>query len=400
MSAATAAVRTARISSGRFRPELEFLLAATAGQVTRSRAPRFEQLPDLPLDWEFLLDFAEAHALAPLFFSNIESLSDAIPALFFARLRSRYEANVRKNLLLSNILLEVQKMLEDGGVASMAFKGPALASILYGDIALREFSDIDLLVRRRDILQAKQILLAAGFTPVVPLTPAQERLCLKWDNEFPFHRGPHLNLLELQWRVAPYFYAVDFDLNAQFQRASLVNIGGVQCRALCPEDLLLVLCVHAAKHAWARLAWLCDIAWLLRTQNLDWTHVQQQAEELGIEWILLVTLALTRLFYDCGLPAFAQREIKECLEVQRLTLKIADHIVHQQHIDISSREYFVLMCRVRERWRDRIRFLTRLAFTPGPGEWLTLSLPRFLAPAYIPVRMARLLAKFVPHPQK
>jgi hypothetical protein len=50
--------------------------------------------------------------------------------------------------------------------------------------------------------------------------------------------------------------------------------------------------------------------------------------------------------------------------------------------------------RLRERPGDRLRFLTRLAFTPGPGEWQTLKLPRVLSPLYRAVRMRRLAARF------
>lgn len=396
MSAAAAAIRTTQVERGHLRPELELLLATTAGPVEGARRRCIRALLDQSLDWEFLLSFADQHGLCSLFFWSIQDFRAAIPAPFLGRLRSHYEANARKNLLLSNILAEVQELLECRGVASMMLKGPALAASLYGDLALREFSDLDLLVHRSDILRARQILLGAGFQSPVPLSPAQERLCLRWDNEFPFHRGAHQNVLELQWRVAPFFYAVDFDLDAQFERAIPAIVGEASCRTLCPEDLLLVLCVHAAKHSWARLAWLCDIAWLLRTQNLDWTQIKEQAETLGIEWILLVTLALSRQCYKSSLPLSLQRDIEESPDVQRLTAEIAGRIISQEHMDISSPEYFLLMWRLRERWRDRIRFVTRLAFTPGPGEWSALPLPRVLSPAYLLIRAFRLSGKLLP----
>jgi Uncharacterised nucleotidyltransferase len=395
MSAASAAIRTEQVQGGRFRPELELLLASAAGPLNGARSRQVGRILDQPLDWEFLLELADQHGLTPLFFWNTQSFRNAMPAPFLARLRSHYEANARKSLLLCNILAEVQELLRGENIACMVLKGPAVALGIYGDIALREFSDLDLLVRQSDILRAKEILVTSGFEPAVRLSPAQERLCLRWDNEFPFHRGPHQNLIELQWRIAPFFYAVDFDLDAQFERAIPINLGKAGCRTLCPEDLLVVLCVHAAKHAWGRLAWLCDIAWLLRTQNLDWTQVRQQAERLGLERILLVTLALTRDFYGSNLPAFSQRDISESPAVRRLCLEIGDCIIHQKHLDISSSEYFCLLWRLRERWRDRFRFLMRLTFTPGPGEWSSVALPSVLSPAYVAVRAFRLTGKLL-----
>jgi hypothetical protein len=42
-----------------------------------------------------------------------------------------------------------------------------------------------------------------------------------------------------------------------------------------------------------------------------------------------------------------------------------------------------------------LRFLARLVFTPGPGEWQAVRLPRPLFPLYYAVRLFRLAAKLV-----
>jgi hypothetical protein len=395
MSAAPAAIRPKPTAKGRFRPELELLLAATAPPTGNARHRHLENCIDQPLDWQWLLEAADEHGLSALLFWNVQRVAEAVPAAHFAKLRSHYEGTARKNLLLTGMLVEVQEALSRRGVECLAWKGPTLAMRAYHDIALREFSDLDLLVREKDIPRAKEILIASGFQPVLRLTPTQERACLKFDNEFPFHRGAQENVLELQWRIVPHFYAVDFDWEKQFERAVPVRIGDAECRTLCNEDLLLSLCVHAAKHAWGRLSWICDIAWLLKTQNLDWLHVQHEAESVGIERIVLLTLALTRHFYGTSLPRVAQMEIGESLEVQRLSLQMANRIVQGGTLDISSPDYFLLMCRVRERWRDRMRLVTRLAFMSGPGEWTKISLPRALAPLYLPIRAVRLSGKLV-----
>jgi hypothetical protein len=62
---------------------------------------------------------------------------------------------------------------------------------------------------------------------------------------------------------------------------------------------------------------------------------------------------------------------------------------------VESASYFRLMLRLRERRRDQMRFLTRLIFTPGPGEWAVVRLPEPLFPLYRLVRVTRLAAKLV-----
>ena len=61
--------------------------------------------------------------------------------------------------------------------------------------------------------------------------------------------------------------------------------------------------------------------------------------------------------------------------------------------DVQQISYFRLMMRLRERRIDRLRFLTRLTFTPGPGEWQAVRLPRLLSPLYRVVRLVRLASR-------
>jgi hypothetical protein len=53
------------------------------------------------------------------------------------------------------------------------------------------------------------------------------------------------------------------------------------------------------------------------------------------------------------------------------------------------------MMRLRERKADRLKFLQRLALTPGPNEWSAVRLPAPLFPLYRVVRLSRLAARLV-----
>jgi len=79
------------------------------------------------------------------------------------------------------------------------------------------------------------------------------------------------------------------------------EIEGMRVRTLCNEDLLLVLCVHAAKHCWSQLGMVRDIAALARF-DLDWRWVTSEARRLGIARIISVSLELARLLLKLELP--------------------------------------------------------------------------------------------------
>jgi hypothetical protein len=188
---------------------------------------------------------------------------------------------------------------------------------------------------------------------------------------------------------------VDYDMEGLFTRAVEVSVAGRRVRTLSAEDLLLVLSVHAAKHVWGRLIWLCDIAQILKRQKLNWDWVQSHAQQFGIERILHVTLLLANHFLAITIPEPLREAVQRDRAANVLTKKIGSAVKRGVLYNERQAAYFYLMMGLRERRVDRLRFLTRLTFTPGPGEWAALRLPKTLFPLYRVVRMVRLAGRFI-----
>ena len=159
-------------------------------------------------------------------------------------------------------------------------------------------------------------------------------------------------------------------------------------RTLCDQDLMLVLCVHAAKHGWMQLSWLCDIAHLARSRALDWRALRVEAERLGIARIVAVSLLLAHKLLASALPA--QLDVQADPASRALAQRVLRQIVAEAEFDPESVAYFRLMMDLRERRRDRASFAWRLLVTPGAGEWSAIQLPALLFPLYRVVRMFRL----------
>jgi hypothetical protein len=156
---------------------------------------------------------------------------------------------------------------------------------------------------------------------------------------------------------------------------------------------LLALAVHAAKHVWGRLIWLCDIRQILRGESLNWDWVQERAREFGIERILHVTLWLAKHFVGAEITAGMERVMVADRAAQELADEVGSRVTAGIFYDVQQISYFRLMMRLRERRIDRLRFLARLTFTPGPGEWEAVRLPRGLFPLYRVVRLGRLAGR-------
>ena len=50
----------------------------------------------------------------------------------------------------------------------------------------------------------------------------------------------------------------------------MATVAGVEVKLLSAEDLFLLLALHAAKHVWEKLIWICDLARISQLPTLDW----------------------------------------------------------------------------------------------------------------------------------
>lgn len=385
-----------RISPDSF--EWKLLLAASAVGCAESIPTRIRSLLNSQnhhaVDWQSLLRCADFHGTSSLLYQNFDAVPSVFPAAVLESLHQRYVTNVQKSLFLARELGRIHDFANALGIELIGYKGIVLSEVYYGDMAMRQAGDIDLFVRKRDVIRIKGALRDLGYIATLDIPENSEADYIASGYEYSFDSSAGKHLLELQWALQPRFHAVDYEVDGLFARAVEVTAAGRHIRMPSPEDLLLVLGVHAAKHVWGRLIWLCDIAQILRRGNLNFDVVLSRAHVLGIMRILSVTLLLANRFVEVPIPA----EIESVISADRVAHAFADEVAPSIVAGISWEEhkmsYFRLMMRLRERRSDQIRFLTRLTFTPGPGEWQAMKLPRLLSPLYKAVRMVRLAARF------
>jgi hypothetical protein len=375
--------------------EWHVLLAASSATPRPEKLARLRILLQQPIQWKSLYELAERHGVQPLLYQALQSVADAVPAEAMNRLKRSNDANLHKTLLLSRELIRIVEHLSTLGLEVIPYKGLALAETLYGDISMRPSGDIDLLIHAQDLPRIREAVCELGYTPHAPLSESEERAYLKSGYECAFDGEAGPNLLEVQWAIQPRFYAVDFDMTGLFDRAVTITVAGRTMKTPSYADLLLVLSVHAAKHMWGRLIWLCDIERLLQLPGLDWVWIGSQARGLGIARILRITMLAANRMLGIAVPQAAETNLPQDPSGSALANEVLAHIAGEQTYNVESLSYFRMMMRLRERTTDRIRFLQRLVLTPGPGEWEAVRLPHSLSPLYRLVRLSRLAARLV-----
>ncbi len=105
----------------------------------------------------------------------------------------------------------ILSLLENNGIAAIPYKGPALAASVYGDLALRQFADLDIMVRNEDVLRARDVMASLGYQPQLELNDIQAVAHQRTKYELPLIRNPGRFIVELKWAVVDEYFSFRMD---------------------------------------------------------------------------------------------------------------------------------------------------------------------------------------------
>ena len=211
----------------------------------------------------------------------------------------REPRTLARNLFLHSHLAAFLGACADADVPVIVLKGAALAETVYPRLGLREFRDLDILVRADDAPRAREVLERLGYA--ADETHWQD-LSSGDDGQADFAKqttgGPvvlelHTDLLNndlLKGQVLGVGEGV-------WQRAQNVTLAGMPAHVLGPEDQLLHLCLHLAGHYMVAPRSLSDIARVCAEQTIDWSLLVALARQRHMTRITNAALWLAvRLF--------------------------------------------------------------------------------------------------------
>ena len=378
-------------------PELELLLCCARVRPNTAQTQRLAVLLAGPIDWDIAVALASQHGLVPLIHRHLDKLgSGSVPQSVLAVLRAQTHEHAWRNLLLTKELLRILESFESHRIPALPFKGPTLAAVLYGDVSLRPFIDLDILVRPEDVLRAADVLRDRGYLPQQTLTTSQEYFHRRWYNERGFLHPEHKFSVEIQWDIAPKYFSAAIPETVWMSARSLPLANQV-VKALSEEDLLLLLCVHGTKHLWSKLRWIVDVAELTDMGDIDWARVVQCARERGCLRMVLIALALARELLEAALPDAVLEHVSADPTIPGLSRHVKSRFLTMDS-RLPLREMAVFHLRARERQLDRLKYCLRLALTPSLGDFMAVRLPGPLFGLYYAIRPIRLLAKYARNP--
>ena len=172
---------------------------------------------------------------------------------------------------------------------------------------------------------------------------------------------------------------------------------------MSPDDLLLVLCVHGAKHQFEMLKWVCDVAECLRAQRdaIDWARLHERSAALHAGRMVGLGLGLAHELLGAPLPADVARRIRADRLLASLVRERRETLFGESAGSSSSLPRLVFYLRAKDGWRDQARFCATYArqflqrlVTPTVHDTQWVPLPARFASLYYVLRPVRLLTTY------
>lgn len=383
---------TPRYQSGRasgVTPEVELLLCCCRVNLDRETKSRILALVDGSMDWPRFMEYVHQARVVPLVYRHLSAVCpEAVPEAQMQVLVTQYGENVLRNKLFADELVKLANAFAAAGVPLMTIKGLALAETVYGDLNLRHFWDLDLLVKPEDWDALPDVLRTLDYHNPADFSPLQDRAFRLGNAAYGFIRGDDKIEIDAHWRLLPKSWTPDIDYAGLWSRATTVNLPAGPVPAMSYEDEIIYLSMHGSKEKWWRLRMLCDFAESLRVRpDLDWDKVLKNAEKQGASRIFLLGVYMAWSWMGAPVPERVLERARSddtLMNLENVTWEAfqSNDLTRPTLATFSTYRYRLL-----PRMKDKLSYVFRVIFMPKARHVGLVKLPEGLFFLYVPIKL-------------
>jgi hypothetical protein len=376
-------------------PEKRLLVCCARSEMPPAIAEEIRLIAAGPLDWKYLFREAAENAVTPLLARHLPGCAPDAPGRELQVLKDAAHANVARSLVLTAELIRLLDFFRSADILAIPYKGPVLAAQAYGDLTLREFGDVDMVMRQHDIMAAHKMMVSLGYcTPSMGRFSVDESSAIV-PGEYSYRDQARKLIVELHTERTLRHFPVAPDIDLLARRLVPVLLSGREVRTFAPEEGLTFLAVHGSKDLWERLSWVVDIAEMVRAHPaLDWDLAFAFARSVHAERMLDLALILAVQLLDARVPAEVRNSIRRDSTTVALAREFQLRLLARTWSPFGSAARFSLRRRMVAGKGAGLAYALGLAFTPTQDDWSSLHLPRSLVALYVLLRPIRLFRKY------
>lgn len=392
------------MSSSGNKIEIAIVLECSQTRVDSEKIRRILADLERTVDWPFVFKVADRNGLLPLVTTNLlRNFSDLLDEELRAELSEFLSDHIRNNLLQIRKVIELSQMLDAAGVPMLAFKGPTLSMQAYGDISLRQFVDLDMLVRPRDFDKAVDLLQDAGYVPIEKVSwLKRKRLFFTRKKDLGLISADRQVRLELHWKLSGTHFAMPFEIDQLWQRLECIEIAGSELRSLPFNDQFVYLCLHGSRHGWEKLLWICDINELIHATKesgarIDWFKLREHARTHGCEKAVELGLFLIESFFGRRTNYPGIDRVLSDKVFADIAANVRKNAFTSGDRSMERSEWYTYHLSLKEKTSDRLRihlvyliWYLKVALKPNEMDEAVFRLPALFYPLYYLIRPIRL----------
>jgi hypothetical protein len=371
--------------------ELQLLLHCARSQL---KAGAIKDLVNAGPNWHALLQLGEHHGVRPMLRKSLKLVCwDGVPDAIQLELENFVQKNLQKNLFLMAELLRLLGLFRQNGIPIAAFKGPILAELVYGDLSLREFADLDVIVHQADLRKAENVLNGCGYVAQFPDADYRSTF-LSYHGQYVFCHTQTGFCVDLHWQLSSKGVAFPVQSADVWSKLQQATIADRTVLTLANDDLMLFLAAHGTKEGWRRLVWVSDFAELLRKcQDIDWADIFDRARRSHSLRSLLLAINLASTLLDAPTPANVIETARVDSAVRVLSEKALFRMLHTA--PLGELHEFLDSLHTHDRLRHRLWPIATLLTTRTVGDYQAMPLPKPFWGIYYLTRPFRLAGKAV-----
>jgi hypothetical protein len=301
--------------------EDKLLLYCSRLSISEEIKHNIEEILNNALDWNYIIDCSIKQGISPLFYWNLKKISNdkGVPSETMKVLEKIYYSNLARNMLRYDELSKVLSAFKTAGIDVIVLKGAFLAEQIYKNIGLRPMSDIDLLVKEKDLQKAEIELTKLMYSAPTKIFPTKlhEQFQTAFSNELQFVHITKKIRIDNHWNIQAPHAPYQVDINKFWNNAEPVKIAGIEVLTFAPEDLLLHLCLHLDRHINSSvpakpLRDFCDIAEVTRyyEDTIHWNYLLQSSKHYEIEEPIFQGLSIAKKYFGALVPENIFNDLK------------------------------------------------------------------------------------------
>lgn len=306
----------------RLTPEDKLVLSCVKLNPNETEYEELNQLICKIENWnKFLINIIE-RGVSPLLYVKLVKLpnSHKIPKFVIQKLKKTYYLTINRSVKLQDSFRIIAEAFNFADIPIIALKGVYLSEWLYKDIGLRQFSDIDLLIREEDNIKCFSLLDDLGFFCYDGIESehinGQEDL---------MHYKPRLNkqgvCVELHIKIHHNNVKYNFPVEKLWQSSTKGLINGVEISVLEFNDNLIYLTLHLDKHfknGHVQFTCFNDIVNILTecADEINWTHLNETCKKYNCNEIVFMYFILVEKYFNVLIPNYIHNEYKTLLEIK------------------------------------------------------------------------------------